>query len=207
MVVINEWLPNPTGKDSEGEWVELFNTSYESVDLAGWSLKANAVKKFLLYGKIEPRGYLVFKKPNLKLLLNNSEGRLMLFDGSDRMVDEGGFVGQAPEEKSFARNPAFLFTSTPESAQKGVSADRVSASWEWAFTEPTLGGVNNFKEIWLLDNKYDYGAPLNAQLSSLDFTALVFGAAVVLTGVIVYVFKKDENLSNLFFGRDKKAWK
>lgn len=44
-VVINEFIPNPSGSDNApkpgGEWVELYNNSGSSVDVAGWVLTSN----------------------------------------------------------------------------------------------------------------------------------------------------------------------
>jgi hypothetical protein len=37
-VVINEFLPNPSGEDRGQEFVEIVNTSDEDVSLEGWSL-------------------------------------------------------------------------------------------------------------------------------------------------------------------------
>ncbi len=37
-VVINEFMPDPDGTDSENEWLELINTTDESIRLDGWSI-------------------------------------------------------------------------------------------------------------------------------------------------------------------------
>ena len=39
-VVLNEVLPNPGGSDAGQEWVELYNTGPDPVDLAGWELQS-----------------------------------------------------------------------------------------------------------------------------------------------------------------------
>ena len=38
-IKINEFLPNPDSDDATFEWIELYNTSAEQVDLSGWSLQ------------------------------------------------------------------------------------------------------------------------------------------------------------------------
>lgn len=37
---INEMLPNPEGEDSEGEFLEIYNTADETVSLSGWGIAA-----------------------------------------------------------------------------------------------------------------------------------------------------------------------
>ena len=71
MVLISEWLPNPAGKDTEGEWVELWNGGPQPVNLHGWVLQGGREKKFSLTGKTIGAGeYLLVKKPELKLKMS-----------------------------------------------------------------------------------------------------------------------------------------
>jgi len=68
-IVINELMINPGAVgDSEGEWIELYNTSDSAVDLDGWALtgiEADAVTAILIGVVVEPGGYAV--------LCNNSD--------------------------------------------------------------------------------------------------------------------------------------
>jgi len=38
-IKINEFLPNPDGDDESYEWIELYNTASQNVDLSGWALQ------------------------------------------------------------------------------------------------------------------------------------------------------------------------
>ena len=38
-IKINEAIPNPDGTDSVQEYIELYNTSDQSIDLDGWSIE------------------------------------------------------------------------------------------------------------------------------------------------------------------------
>ena len=53
-VVVSAALPNPAGKDAEGEWIEIANVSEETVNLTGWFLdiKDGGSKPFSLDGVI-----------------------------------------------------------------------------------------------------------------------------------------------------------
>lgn len=51
-IVINEILFNPSGTDDTSEWVELYNSSENEVDLNNWSLDPDGGNYFNLEGKI-----------------------------------------------------------------------------------------------------------------------------------------------------------
>ncbi len=185
MILINEWLPNPVGKDAEGEFVEIFNGGKDSVNLSGWSVKANSKTKFVLKGEVGAGEFLVFKKPELKISLNNTEGQVYLYDSSGKLIDQEQFLGSAPEGKSFSRMP----------------------SGQFVFSEPTAGGVNKFlKPETLATPVYSYGVPINKIPGTLDFVLIGLGVALVLTGLVMFVIKSNENLSKLFFARDEEIW-
>ena len=47
---ISEFLPNPVGKDADGEWIELENTLENTVSLCGWEIddSEEGSKEYLL---------------------------------------------------------------------------------------------------------------------------------------------------------------
>ena len=53
-VVINEFLPDPSGTDSEHEWVEIYNGSGVDVDISGWALQGGA-SSYVSFGTL-PEG-------------------------------------------------------------------------------------------------------------------------------------------------------
>lgn len=112
-MVINEFLPNPVGKDTEGEFIELFNNSQETVSLTGWKLKDVSGKTFTL--KNQPIGqaeYLVLDYKTTKISLNNSGETLFLYDQNGNLIDKAEFTGSAPEGESLARQgEKFVFTN------------------------------------------------------------------------------------------------
>ena len=53
-VVINEFLPDPSGTDSDHEWVEIYNGSGVDVDISGWELQGGA-SSYASFGNV-PEG-------------------------------------------------------------------------------------------------------------------------------------------------------
>lgn len=222
MTLINEWLPNPAGNDASGEWVELFNngnapvnlagwiiktsggsTSFDSaqdkslttssapVNLNGWILKTSGTSKFNLKGTIGANEYLLLKRTDTKLVLRNTDEKLFVYDATGKLVDESEFLGSAPEEKSFSR----------------TGNDPESLTQQFVWSEPTPGAPNLIKtNSQIAINNYPLNTPLNKNLSTTELVGMALGAAVVLTAIIMFVLKRNENLSKFFFARDEEIW-
>lgn len=128
MVYINEWLPDPVGADTAGEFIELYNDGDTAVKLDDWAIETEKGKTFLLTRRIVPaRRYLVLTKSDTRLTLRNADGGLALYDARGTLVDQGAFGGSAPEGKSFSRanynagqgSTFYLRTSYPWRAEHG----------------------------------------------------------------------------------------
>lgn len=192
MIYINEWLPNPVGRDDSvtgGEFVELYNSGNAAVSLSGYSLSDGAKKKFSLAGyTISPNGYLVLKKTETKLALKNTDGALLLYGPDGQIVDKASFVGIAPEGKSFSR------------------VDYSNALMEhFAFVYPTPGAANRTIDTTVSENAYPMGVSLIRQTSALDLLLLMLGVAVFFLLFFIYVTYRNRNISDLFFGGDPEA--
>jgi hypothetical protein len=189
MLFINEWLPNPSGDDAVGEWVELFNDGNASVNIGGWLLKTGGASKYNLKGTIGAGEYLVLRRADTKLVLRNTDEKLFLYDVSGNLVDQSAFFGSAPEGESFAR----------------TGYDPKSPTQQFAWSEPSPGYANKISlNTNIFHNAYPAGVPLNKNIGSVEFWSMMLGAAAVLTALVVFVLKRNENLSNLFFRRDEK---
>lgn len=104
--LINEVMPAPEGKDTEGEWVELFNDNSFGIDLSNWYLD-DAEGKSTPYRIPEdtiilPGSYLVFSEPGLGLSFKNSEDVVRLLDPNKNVNQEVLYFG-AQENWSYAR--------------------------------------------------------------------------------------------------------
>jgi len=96
-MLIREFLPNPEGRDTEGEYIVLLNDSQESVDLAGWQIKDLSGKIFRLSGRLESSQELKLFYSTTKIALNNNGETLYLIDPSGALVHELGYTGTAAE--------------------------------------------------------------------------------------------------------------
>ncbi|OFX03724.1 MAG: hypothetical protein A2W62_02780 [Alphaproteobacteria bacterium RIFCSPLOWO2_02_42_7] len=106
-VIINEFLPNPEGKDSDSEWIELFNSSSESVDLSGWFLDdiegGSKTYEIPLGTLIAPKSYLVFNIQDTKIQLNNTGGdSVRLLDPNKTVTYEISYADKANDNLAYA---------------------------------------------------------------------------------------------------------
>jgi len=135
-VFINEILPNPEGADETDEWIELYNSNSFDVDLSGWQIQdtegtittytinpsarssTEALSKSSGQAKILADGFLVFKRPDTKIMLNNDKDGINLLTPDKKIVDSVTFTS-APLGQSYNKIPSDL------SAQVG---------WQWSLT-------------------------------------------------------------------------
>ncbi len=112
-VIISQVLPNPTGDDTESEWIEIENTSSSAVSLNGWILSDGfgSTSTFSLDGiSIPAFAFLTLYRPDTGIVLNNDAEKVVLKDPSGNMY-ETALMSKSPEGK------AFVF---------------INGSWEWA---------------------------------------------------------------------------
>jgi hypothetical protein len=169
-VTINEFLPNPSGSDSvvELEWVELVNTSVNTVDLSGWSLERATtpgawVTIFTVPDTttIAPGGFLVIGEQNVTdadLIMNSllNLGNASTTGDALRLVDHtGGFVDTViygpNNSDGFLDDTGVVAASVaagPLADQSvarvidGVDSDDSGADF-LITSEPTMGASNN----------------------------------------------------------------
>lgn len=114
--LINEIMVNPEGKDTEGEWIELYNNTDEPIDLGGFFLDDAEGKsspfKITENTIIEPGGFLVFSEPELKLSFKNSEDEVRLLN-PDKIVTENIHYSEARESWTYSKKEGDFFDWTP----------------------------------------------------------------------------------------------
>jgi hypothetical protein len=126
-ILLNEILPNPEGSDETDEWIELYNSNNFDVDLSGWKIQDTAgtittftIPKHLPDGRqanISAGGFLVFKRPDTKIMLNNDEDGLNILTPDNQLIDSAEYT-KAPLGQSYNKTNSgwqWSATLTPES--------------------------------------------------------------------------------------------
>lgn len=105
-IFISEILPAPEGSDEENEWIELYNANTIEVNLQDWKLQdieGTAINYiFPKDAKIAALGYVVLKRPETKITLNNDRDGLGLFSPNGKIMDSMLFQ-KAPKNQSYAK--------------------------------------------------------------------------------------------------------
>jgi len=128
-VFINEILPNPDGADETNEWIELYNSNNFEVDLSGWKINDTMGTitnyTFSKNTRISSNGFLLLKRTETKITLNNDEDKLDFFTPAEKNIDSATYTS-APLNQSYNK------TSSSLPAQAG---------WQWS-TTLTPGAAN-----------------------------------------------------------------
>lgn len=166
------------------------NKGSAPVNLDGWALWTGGKgKKVFLSGSVAAGGYLVFKKTQTKLSLKNNDGALWLYGPGGKLADYAAFAGTAPVGQSFSR------------VDYGTEDTQ-----HFAFLDSTPGMANTKFDNAVTVRHYPLNVPLDPPLAVFQFFGLLIGALAVLTIATIYIFYKNANLSQFFFGGDAGAW-
>jgi len=139
-IFINEILPSPKGADETDEWIELYNSNNFDVDLSGWKLQdtqgtptaytfpENHPSTSSGQAKITANGYLVLKRPDTKIMLNNTGDGLNLFwpngKTADSMLYQNALTGQSYNK----RNSEWLWSATLTPGAKNIFTEAVKTT-------------------------------------------------------------------------------
>jgi hypothetical protein len=164
MIVLNEFLPNPEGLEygfdfgtdsgtmPQGEWVELYNNSDSSLDLAGWYIgDEGTVNKVMIEStNTYPAGTTIGAKDWLvvymnKEVLDNTGDTVKLFNQSDELVDSHAYTGN--DYCDVEPTPGEENVSDTDGSCAGVPANKSYARIPdglgyWVDPIPTPGRMN-----------------------------------------------------------------
>jgi len=125
-IILNEFLSNPKGADTDKEFIELKNISGKTMNLEKWRLEDSSRKKFVFSSStvISANEFLTVWSKDSNISLNNSNDAIKLFNPDGQIADQISY--NEPVDDNFSYN-------------------RVSASstiWQWS-TVPSPG-IDNF---------------------------------------------------------------
>lgn len=130
-IILNEILPNPSGADSEFEFIELKNIGEEDVCLTDWQLKDASEKIYKISADdysdttIKASGFFTVYASISKISLNNSGETVYLLHPDGVELENVAFAESAQEDYSFSRDS--------------------NSNWSWV-TPPTPNAENVFPE-------------------------------------------------------------
>jgi hypothetical protein len=157
MIFISEILPNPIGKDADGEFIEIFNNGNADVSLSGYKLSDASGKSFYFKNTILKSGeYFVVKYSDSKISLNNDGDSVFLYNDSGVLIDKIEYKGKVEEGISIARNSASdsgtkTSSSTPGLPNKYVSSENNSINVNKTNSIVGVRDNNNFVSITKTD--------------------------------------------------------
>lgn len=115
-VVINEFLPNPVGSDTDNEFIELTNLGSSAVILDGWQLDdasgGSAPFTIPVGTTIQPGAFLSFSRSQTKIAINNDGETVRLLTPSGQEQSTFSFNASIAEGQSYARSSTGSFSLT-----------------------------------------------------------------------------------------------
>ncbi len=127
-IIINEIFPSPQGADDIKEWIELYNTNTVPIDISGWKIQdTQGTPTTYTFAKntiIASNGYLVIKRLDTKIILNNDQDGLKLILPNEKIIDSVEYIN----------------------APIGQSYNRLNSEWKWS-NIPTEGTKNQVTDL------------------------------------------------------------
>ena len=109
------------------EWIEIFNSNNFDVDLSGWKISdtAGTITNYTFSKdvKILSGGFLILKRPDTKIMLNNDEDGLNFYTPDGKIID------------------SVTYTKAPT----GQSYNKTDLGWQWS-TTLTPGFTNKISQ-------------------------------------------------------------
>ena len=217
-IVINEFMANPaTVSDSDGEWIEIVNVTYSTINIDGWTLEdASGSSHTIDNGgtlNVAPDAYVVLCKNGdsdfnggvscdydySTVTLNNSGGDTII------LKDNGGEVIARriyPESHAYSGAAAFYIPSA-QPPTGGYYNDQQDDN-QWARTDknsgPTYGNPanGNYGTPGARNTQPGYGgtpnavtlSALSASSAGLPLATVAFGALALVVGVVFWRRRK-----------------
>ena len=191
-ILINEIMPSPEGSDETEEWIEIYNSNNFNVDLDSWRIKDTngtpTIYTFPQNSIITAFGFILLKRPESKITLNNDSDGLNLFNPDGDVVDSVEF-GKAIKNYSYVRtssNPntqtawQWSLVSTPKAINFIASKNSLSK------TEKSVN--NNGVELGLANISQATNINQNAKNTNpwfLFFMALII--TIILSFTVLFI--------------------
>lgn len=166
-LIITEVFPNPSGKDKNKEWIELYNSSSSELSLEGWKINETE----LSHSNIKPNSFKTFNIP-----LSNKEQELVLISPEGKISSHLSYT-ESKENLSYSncrikkdnlQKNTWLWTlssknqANPELIEhKGVITSEIEIKEEYQFyldnkkiiINDKLHSINNLQNLFKKDQQ------------------------------------------------------
>ena len=227
-IVITEINYNSADEFDTGDWVEFYNKTNATIDLAGWKFKDNNNSHIYNFENnviIEPKSFFIVSKDPLKIKskfsnLRNIYGpfdfglgkddEIRLYNRSDQLVDSIQYQSRHPWPIEADGDGATLelinplldnskYSSWVASKENGTPGYKFSSSENLSITDEILTP----KEIHLLQS---YPNPFNSTLTIPIEVSSSEPIILLITNILGQEIKRFD-LNKLPFGKNKILWK
>lgn len=182
-------VPNPAGKDSEGEIVGVRNNSKKKIDLAGWKIATGAGKNIYnhpIIGEIGlgPGETKAITREICKFSLNNKAGKVSLVMPDTKTADAVEYEkGKIAEDEAYAKIDGEWQWITPEiNNESSDSGDEVTnevaptsenenmgevlgATDENIFASPNFRSRFTSEDAYIFLNRINFAKPFEKEMS------------------------------------------
>ncbi len=137
LIRFSELLPNPIGKDADGEFIELANTGAADAEMSGWLIRNASGKEYALpSGLLAASGKLAIPYSESKISLTNGGMSLQLVGPDGSVQDLIEYPDEVDEGAAFAKaGDDWLWTTTPTPGFGNVITAEDDASADDSDTE------------------------------------------------------------------------
>lgn len=104
-ILIREALVNPSGTEEGNEWVTLFNTTNQAINVSGWMIKDNLKRTETIQGTIQPHAHLKVTLSGEGARLSNKGGIISLLNQQGLKVHGVAYT----KEQASAEDTAVVF--------------------------------------------------------------------------------------------------
>ncbi|MFC1662582.1 lamin tail domain-containing protein [Patescibacteria group bacterium] len=153
-IFLNEILPNPTGLDKQGEFIELYNGEVKAVNISSWQITVGK-KEYTFPSIIIPaEDYIALGYQTTKLTLTNAGCEVTLLNPNGKVIDSITYSA-GKENHSFARKDKDWFWTaelTPGEENVINNADNIlSDELDVNFTQEVGPDGSIYQKVSLID--------------------------------------------------------
>jgi hypothetical protein len=191
-IEVSEFMINPEGSDTEGEWIEIYNAGKDA-NISGYSIadRMGSPKKYTFPSGtvIKQRQYLAFYSGKTPISLNNDSDAVEVRSPEGSVISYSSESGKGIEGMSFAKNgKAWSWTKVPtpgranvidkptEAELSGDKKDEKNGEVLALVDENQLPGEDALEETIAVrknDQLFGYGLILLAILGGISYTLYI----------------------------------